>query len=152
MIPMKRLLSLALLALLPLSLHAKDKNELSKLAGTYKGETRAKGETRDQSLDGAYAIRHHTMTLDLGKDGSATLSQSPSGANEITSFAHWTLQGDIVKLTFDPVDKQATPSPMSFRYDHKTLTPVTYDHSLWKTLPPPPLKRRKNNDTVGNHY
>ena len=146
----KRLLSLALLALLPLSLHAKEKNELSKLAGTYKGETRAKGETREQSQDGTFAIRHHTMTLDLGKDGTATLSQSPTGADEITSFAHWTVQGDTVKLTFDPVDKQITPAPMTFRHDHKTLTPVTYDHTLWKTLPPPPLKRQSWNSTVGN--
>jgi hypothetical protein len=138
---MKRLLSLALLAVLPLTLHAKPKNEQSKLAGTYKGETRAKDETRGQSQDGTYAIRHHTMSLDLGKDGTATLTQSPTGANEITSFAHWTLQGDVIKLTFDPVDKQATPTPMTFRYNHKTLTPVLYDHDLWHPLPPPPLKR-----------
>jgi hypothetical protein len=149
---MKRLLSFALLALLPLSLHAKDKNELSRLAGTYKGETRAKGETRDQSQDGTFANRHHTMTLDLGKDGTATLTQSPTGANEITSFAHWTMQGDVVKLTFDPVEKQNTPAPMTFRHDHKTLTPVIYDHSLWKSLPPPPLKRQSRNITAGNHF
>jgi hypothetical protein len=138
---MKRLLSLALLAVLPLALHAKPKDEQSKLAGSYKGETRAKDETRAQSQDGTYAIRHHTMTLDLGKDGTATLTQSPTGADEITSFAHWTLQGDIVKLAFDPVDKQATPEPITFRYNHKTLTPAVYNHDLWRTLPPPPLKR-----------
>ncbi|HEY3989636.1 MAG TPA: hypothetical protein VGM02_10085 [Acidobacteriaceae bacterium] len=137
---MKRLLSLALLAALPLTALAK--NELSKYAGTYKGETRAKGETRDQSHDGTFAIRHHTMTLDLGKDGTATLTQSPTGANEITSFAHWTVQGDIIKLTFDPVDKQATPTPMTFRVNHNTLVPTVYDHALWRALPPPPLKRQ----------
>src|ERR1700733_6716080 len=117
---MKRLLSLALLAVLPLTVYAKPKSEQAKLAGTYKGETRAKDETRGQSQDGTYAIRHHTMSLDLGKDGTATLTQSPTGANEITSFAHWTLQGDVIKLTFDPVDKQGTPTPMTFRYNHKT--------------------------------
>ena len=138
---MKRLLSLALLAVLPLTLHAKGKDDQSKLAGTYKGETRAKDETRAQSQDGTYAIRHHTMTLDLGKDGTATLTQSPTGTGEITSFAHWAMQGDTLKLTFDPVDKQPTPAPMTFRYNHKTLTPVVYDHGLWHTLPPPPLKR-----------
>jgi hypothetical protein len=139
---MKRLLSLALLAVLPLSLYAKPKNEFSKLAGTYKGETRAKDETRAQSQDGTYAIRHHTMTLDLGKDGTATLTQSPDSISEITSFAHWTLQGDVIKLTFDPVDKQPTPEPVTFRYNHKTLTPAIYNHDLWRTLPPPPLKRQ----------
>lgn len=139
---MKRLLSLALLAILPLSLHAKPKNEQSKLAGAYKGETRAKDETRAQSQDGVYAIRHHTMALDLGKDGTATLTQSPTGVEAITSFAHWTLQGDVIKLTFDPVDKQPTPEPITFRYDHKKLTPLVYNHDLWRTLPPPPLKRQ----------
>ncbi len=144
---MKRLLSLALLAALPLTALAKD--EASKIAGTYKGETRAKGESRDQSNEGTYAIRHHTMTLDLGKDGTATLTQSPTGADEITSFAHWSLQGDVLKLTFDPVDKQPTPTPITFRYDHKTLTPVVYNHDLWRTLPPPPLKFQKQHDVNG---
>jgi hypothetical protein len=139
---MKRLLSLALLTVLPLALHAKPKNELSKLAGSYKGETRAKDETRAQSQNGTFAIRHHTMALDLGKDGTATLAQSPTGVEEITSFAHWTLQGDVIKLTFDPVDKQPTPEPITFRYNHKTLTPAIYNHDLWRTLPPPPLKRQ----------
>jgi hypothetical protein len=148
---MKRLLSLALLAVLPLTAHAKTKNELSKVAGTYKGETRARDETRAQSQDGTYAIRHHTMTLDLGKDGTATLTQSPTGAEEITSFAHWTIQGDTMTLNFDPVDKQPTPTPISFRYDHKTLTPVVYNHDLWRTLPPPPLKRQKQHEVNGEY-
>jgi hypothetical protein len=143
---MKRLLSLALLAVLPLTVHAKTKNELSKVAGTYKGETRARDETRAQSQDGVYAIRHHTTSLDLGKEGSATLTQSPTGADEITSFAHWTLQGDTIKLTFDPVDKQPTPAPMTFRLNHKTLTAVTYNHDLWPKLPPPPLHFEKQHN------
>jgi hypothetical protein len=146
---MKRLLSLALLAALPLNALAKD--EASKIAGTYKGETRAKGESRDQSNEGTYATRHHTMTLDLGKDGTATLTQSPTGADEITSFAHWSLQGDVLKLTFDPVDKQPTPTAITFRYDHKTLTPTVYNHDLWRTLPPPPLKFQKQHDVNGEY-
>jgi hypothetical protein len=136
---MKRLLSFALLTVLPLTAFAK--NELSKFAGTYKGETRAKDETRAQSQDGTYAIRHHTMTLDLGKDGTATLTQSPDSITEITSFAHWDIQGDTIKLTFDPVDKQPTPTPITFRCNHKTLMPLVYNHDLWRNLPPPPLKR-----------
>lgn len=146
-ITMKRLLSLVLLAALPLAAFAKD--EQSKLAGSYKGETRAKGETRDQSNEGTYAIRHHTMTLELGKDGTATLSQSPTGADEITSFAHWAIEGDTLKLTFDPIDKQPTPAPITFRYQHKTLTPVIYNHDLWHPLPPPPLKFQKQHDVNG---
>jgi hypothetical protein len=135
---MKRFLSFALLAALPLTAFAK--NELSKFAGTYKGETRAKDETRAQSQDGTYAIRHHTMTLVLGKDGTATLTQSPDSTSEITSFAHWDVQGDTIKLTFDPVEKQPTPTPITFRCNRRTLTPLVYNHDLWRTLPPPPLK------------
>jgi hypothetical protein len=148
---MKRLLSLALLAALPLTLQAKPKSEQSKLAGTYKGETRAKDETREQSQDGTYAIRHHTMTLDLGKDGTATLTQSPDATSEITSFAHWTMEGDTLKLNFDPVEKQPTPTPITFRYEHKTLTPVVYNHDLWRSLPPPPLKFQKQHDVNGDY-
>jgi hypothetical protein len=141
---MKRLLSLALLALLPVVALAKD--ELSKYAGVYKGETRAKGETREQSQDGNYATRHHTITLSLGRDGTATLAQSPDGVHEITSFAHWSHDGDLIKLNFDPVDQQPTPAPMSFRLDHKALTPLVWNHDLWRTLPPPALHRSKGNE------
>jgi hypothetical protein len=141
---MKRLLPLALLAVLPLAALAK--NDLSKYAGIYKGETRAKDETRDQSRDGAFATRHHTMSLSLGDDGTATLTQSPDAVHEITSFAHWTHQGDQIKLTFDSVDKQPTPPPMTFRYEHKRLTPVVWNHDLWRPLPPPAMKRMSQHD------
>src|SRR5258705_11007747 len=99
---MKRLLSFALLATLPITALAKD--EMSKLVGTYKGETRAKGETREQIDEGTYAIRDHTMTLALGIDGTATLSQSPDANSEITRFDHWDLPGEIIKLTFCTID------------------------------------------------
>ena len=142
---MKRLLSLALLAALPIPALAKE--DLSKYAGIYKGETRARGETRDQSRDGTFSIRHHTMTLSLGEDGTATLTQSPDAVNEITSFAHWTHEGDQIKLIFDPVEKQPTPPPMAFRLEHRTLTPVIWNHDLWRALPPPPMKRMKQHDS-----
>jgi hypothetical protein len=83
------------------------------------------------------------MTLSLGDDGTATLTQSPDAVNEITSFGRWSRQGDIITLTLDPVGKQAAPPPMTFRLDHKTLTPVSWNHSLWRTAPPPAMKRMK---------
>jgi hypothetical protein len=122
---MRRLLPLALLVALPIVAVAKE--DLSKYTGTYKGETRA--------------VRHHTMTLSLGDDGTATLTQSPDAVHEITSFGHWTHQGDIIRLNFDPVEKQPTPSPMAFRREHHTLTPVVWNHNLWRTVPPPAMKR-----------
>jgi hypothetical protein len=66
--------------------------------------------------------------------------------HEITSFAHWSHDGDLIKLNFDPVDQQPTPAPMSFRLDHKALTPLVWNHDLWRTLPPPALHRSKGNE------
>jgi hypothetical protein len=128
---MRRLLPLALLLALPIVALAKE--DLSKYTGTYKGETRAAG--------------HHTMTLSLGDDGTATLTQSPDAVNEITSFGHWTHQGDMIRLNFDPVDKQPTPPAMTFRRERHTLTPVVWNHKLWRSVPPPAMKRMKQHDS-----
>jgi hypothetical protein len=127
---MKRLIPLAFLAILPIV--AMGKEDLSKYTGTYKAQTRS--------------VRSHTMTLSLGDDGTATLTQSPDAINEITSFGHWIHQGDMIRLNFDPVDKQPTPPPMAFRWEHKTLTPVLWNHNLWRTAPPPSMKRMKQHD------
>jgi hypothetical protein len=124
---MKRLLPLAVLVILPIV--ALGSEDLSKYAGTYRGETQS--------------FRDRTMTLSLGDDGTATLTQSPDAANEITSFGRWVRQGDMIMLTLDPVGKQAAAPPMSFRLVHKTLTPVSWNHSLWRTAPPPAMKRMK---------
>ena len=83
------------------------------------------------------------MTLSLGDDGTATLTQSPDAVNEITSFGRWARQGDTIMLTLDPVGKQAPPPPMTFHLEHKTLTPVQWNHNLWRTAPPPAMKRMK---------
>jgi hypothetical protein len=91
---MKRLLPLAFLVILPLV--ARGNEDLSKYAGTYKGE--------------AQSFRDRTMTF---------------------------------TLTLDPVGKQAAPPPMTFRLAHKTLTPVSWNHNLWRTAPPPAMKRMK---------
>jgi hypothetical protein len=124
---MKRLLPLAFLVILPIV--ALGSEDLSKYAGTYRGETQS--------------FRDRTMTLSLGGDGTATLTQSPDAVNEITSFGRWVRQGDMIMLNLDPVGKQASPPPMSFRLDRKTLTPVSWNHNLWRTSPPPAMKRMK---------
>ena len=124
---MKRLLPLAFLVILPIV--ALGSEDLSKYAGTYRGE--------------AQSFRDRTMTLSLGDDGTATLTQSPDAVNEITSFGHWVRQGDMITLTLDRVGKQAPPPPMTFRLSHRTLTPVAWNHNLWRTAPPPVMKRMK---------
>ena len=104
---MKRLLSLAILVVLPMV--AMGKEDLSKYSGTYKSETRS--------------ISYLTMTLSLGDDGTATLTQSPDAVNEITSFGRWIRQGDIIRLNFESVGKQPAPAPCP---------------SAWSTKPSPP--------------
>jgi hypothetical protein len=148
----------SLLVLLPLAyvlaapcLWAGD--SLGKYAGVYHGETRTKEETRAQSSEGAYAIRHHTITLSLGKDGSATLTESPDAVSETTRFGHWSYAAGLITLRFDPLPDGATqgagqgstqgptPAPETFSVNHHELTPVAWDHQLWKTLPPPKMQR-----------
>ncbi len=123
---MKRLLVLAFLVISPIVTRGNE--NLSKYSGTYKGETES--------------FRDRTMTLSLGDDGTATLTQSPDAVREITSFGRWAHQGDMIMLTLDPVGKQRAPAPMTFRLNHKTLTPVLWNHSVW-TAPPPAMKRMK---------
>ena len=143
----------ALLLILPLpAMHAaKDKGpkpdkELEKYAGEYTGETRTKTESLSQSEMQDYSLKHHGIDISLGGDGSATVSQSPHGDDEMTSFGHFKVSGGQVVITFDPPPdgKSATPAPMSFSTGHNELTPVAYDHSLWGKLPPPSLHRAGN--------
>ena len=120
----------------------KPDKELAKYAGIYTGETRTKTESLTQSEMQEFALKHHGITLSLGMDGTATVSQSPNGTDEFTSFGHFKVSGGQIVITFDPLpDGKGTPAPMTFSTGHNELTPVTYDHSLWTKLPPPALHR-----------
>jgi hypothetical protein len=145
-----RLLKLGVAALLVFSqscLHASDKapkpdKELARYAGEYSGETRTKTESLSQSEMQEYSLKHHSINLSLGADGSATVSQSPTGEDEITTFGHFKVSGGQLTITFDPSpDGKGTPAPMVFSTGHNELTPVAYDHSLWPKLPPPPMHK-----------
>jgi hypothetical protein len=141
--------TLTLAVLMQPLLHASKKDngpkpdkELMKYAGEYSGETRTKTESLSQSEMQEFSLKHESINLSLGGDGSATLSQSPHGDDEITYFGHFKVSGGQVIITFDPApDGKGTPAPMAFSSGHNELTPVTYDHSLWSKLPPPPLHR-----------
>ena len=120
----------------------KPDKELAKYAGEYSGETRTKTESLSQSEMQDFSLKHHSMSLSLGADGTATVSQSPHGDDEVTSFGHFKVSGGQLTITFDPLpNDKGTPSPMVFSTGHNELTAVTYDHSLWGKLPPPPMKR-----------
>jgi hypothetical protein len=139
-----------LLAMALPAMHAKDKGpkpdkELQKYAGEYSGETRTKTESLSQSEMQEYSLKHHGINLSLGADGTATVSQSPHGDDEITSFGHFKVSGGQIIITFDPSpDGKGTPAPMTFSTGHNELTPTVYDHALWGKLPPPPLHRSGN--------
>ena len=116
--------------------------ELAKYAGEYTGETRTKTESLAQSEMQEFSLKHHSMSMSLGADGSATVSQSPHGDDEVTNFGHFKASGGQVVVTFDPApDGKGTPSPMTFSTGHNELTAVSYDHALWGKLPPPPMHR-----------
>ena len=120
----------------------KPDKELAKYAGEYSGETRTKTESLSQSETQDFALKHHSIGLSLGADGTATVSQSPHGDDEMTSFGHFKVSGGQLTITFDPLPgDKGTPAPMVFSTGHNELTPVTYDHNLWGKLPPPPMKR-----------
>ncbi|MGI8772254.1 MAG: hypothetical protein ACR2JE_12555 [Acidobacteriaceae bacterium] len=133
------LMFVVLAAAFPQNMQARD--SLAKYAGVYHGETRTREETRGQSREPEYATRHHTITLTLGKDGSATLTESPDAVSETTRFAHWSYADGQITLRFDPLADGTTPAQESYSVNHHELTPVVWDHRLWKTLPPPKLER-----------
>jgi hypothetical protein len=152
-----RALSAALLLLCAVPLQARD--NASKLAGNWKGQTYARGETYEQSREGAYAIRHHTIELSLGDDGTATLTESPNAVSSTTRFGHWTYSEHRLTLTLDPAAGSTTPeSPAStegpavaqpnfsgnvlvFDVGHGELIPATWDAAVWGKAGPPHLKR-----------
>jgi hypothetical protein len=146
--PLFQKLGLAVLLAFSLNrLYAFDKGpkpdkELQKYAGEYTGETRTKTESLSDSEMQEYSLKHHSIELSLGGDGSATVSQSSIGENEITTFGHFKVSGGQLTITFDPSpDGKGTPAPMTFSTGHNELTAVSYDHLLWPKLPPPPLHK-----------
>jgi hypothetical protein len=152
-----RALSAALLLLCAVPLHARE--SASRLAGNWKGQTYARGETYEQSREGAYAIRHHTIELSLGEDGSATLTESPDAVSSTTRFGHWTYGEHRLTVTLDSANDSApTESPgqhdgtvaaqakssgnvLVFTVGHGELIPATWDAAVWGKAGPPHLKR-----------
>lgn len=91
-----------------------------------------------------------SMSLSLGTDGSATVTQD-YGKGESTSFGHWTDSGSQITVTFDPVAGTPTQSPMTFSSSHDGLQAVSYDHAAWGKLTPPPMKKGAGNWHKGQH-
>src|ERR1700748_1253453 len=59
-----------------------------------------------------------SMNLSLGKDGSATVTEAPNGADAQTLFGHWTDLGGQVKVEFNAVEGTPAEPPMIFQAGH----------------------------------
>ncbi|HEV2273232.1 MAG TPA: hypothetical protein VGR96_03660 [Acidobacteriaceae bacterium] len=81
-----------------------------------------------------------SMSVSLGNDGSATISQD-AGSGAETFFGHWTESAGEITVKFDAVDGKAPEPAMVFRLDHDKLQPVTWDHAVWGKLTPPVMKK-----------
>jgi hypothetical protein len=117
-------LASALLFFFSLTAHPDDAGAHSKLAGEYQSYQ----EKKDPF-----------MSVSLGQDGTATVSEDP-GKGLVTFFGHWTDSGSEVKITFDPMDGKTEP-PLVLQPSHGGLQAVTWNHTLWGNVTPPPMKR-----------
>jgi hypothetical protein len=120
--------SLAVYAASPAAAASAGAKADSKWVGSYESDPPKPGTT------GA------SMSLSLGDDGTATVTQDP-GNGEITTFGHWSDTGGGITVTFDPVAGTPTPAPMNFSSSHDGLQAATWDHTVWGKLTPPPMKK-----------
>ena len=119
------LLAGALLSLSPLASFADTANVRSGFAGIY--VTRAPKTAP-------------TMSVSLGVDGSATVTQDP-GQGSTTYFGKWSDNGRQIKVTFDANAGEPQPAPMVFEEHNGKLQPVSWDRSAWGTAQPPTMTK-----------
>lgn len=102
--------------------------------------------TIHKGLAGIYVARvaktDPSMTVSLGQDGTATVTGDP-GTGSITSFGHWTGEGNQIKVTFeaDAFSSEPVAAPMVFEIDHNHLKAVSWDHAAWGNTPPPVMSK-----------
>jgi hypothetical protein len=85
-------------------------------------------------------FRGPSMNLSLGRDGTATVTEDP-GNGATTLFGHWVDSGSQITVTFDAVEGQPPESPMVFAPAHEGLQAVTWNHTAWGKVDPPPMKK-----------
>lgn len=92
------------------------------------------------------------MTLSLGSDGSATLTQD-WGKGAKTLFGSWADAGGQITLTFQGVPGQPAEPPMTFRQGHGGLVAATWNRAEWGKAVPPPMKKQNGNwHSGGDHH
>jgi hypothetical protein len=119
------LLAGAVLSLSPLASFAADANIHASFAGVY--------VTR-------LAKTAPSMSVSLGADGSATVTQDP-GQGSSTYFGKWTDDGRQIKVAFNAVEGEPQPTPMVFEVLHNKLQPVAWDHEAWGATQPPTMTK-----------
>jgi hypothetical protein len=96
------------------------------------------------SLAGVYVTRAPktapTMSVSLGADGSATVTQDP-GQGSTTLFGRWADDGRQIKVTFDAASGEKLAAPMIFQSVHNGLQAVSWDHEAWGNTQPPTMTK-----------
>ena len=81
------------------------------------------------------------MSLSLGKDGTATVTESPDGLEAKTLFGHWADSGGQVTVNFDAGAGALVEPPMVFQPGRDGLQAVSWNRTAWGKSSPPPLKK-----------
>jgi len=81
-----------------------------------------------------------SMSVSLGADGAATITED-AGKGAATLFGHWVDSGNQVTVTFDAVEGAPVEPPMIFQANHNELQAVTWNHSEWDKVAPPPMRK-----------
>jgi hypothetical protein len=94
-----------------------------------------------------------SMSVSLGADGTATITQDPGGkaSAETTVFGHWVDSGSQITVRFDAAEGKPAPPPMVFQPGHDGLQAVTWDHTTWGKVTPPPMKKGSSDWHSGHH-
>ena len=81
-----------------------------------------------------------TMSVSLGADGSATVTQDP-GQGSSTMFGKWQEDGRQIKVTFNAVAGEPSEAPMVFEIVHSKLQAVSWNHEAWGAAQPPAMTK-----------
>ncbi|MGA3226110.1 MAG: hypothetical protein ABSC65_20255 [Acidobacteriaceae bacterium] len=81
-----------------------------------------------------------TMSVSLGADGSATVTQDP-GQGSTTLFGKWQDDGRQIKVSFNAAAGEQPEAPMVFEVVHSKLQAVSWNHEAWGTAQPPAMTK-----------
>jgi uncharacterized protein (DUF58 family) len=81
-----------------------------------------------------------TMSVSLGADGSATVTQDP-GQGSTTLFGKWQDDGRQIKVTFNAEAGEQPAAPMVFEVVHNKLQATSWDHEAWGSAQPPAMTK-----------